>query len=322
MIVQAKRLDNGELVEGIGMDGNFFIKKTKLSRGYNGEPVLPAEHKAIICEIDPKTLNYSFDNGENWYSAVKTERAIDYCETMREGIRMDNFNGGYIKASQEAYDLLVEAGYKNTGKLWNWIGILNDEIIHFNSESAIKEQFIKQFYINNGALSWDKPKQSFTDELIDSFAVNSMEDLDRLPIVEGEEDGMDSDSNDFNSVLCNNKDMDTISIVDDDGKVYEFEKPEFECEIFKIVDSFALGVVYDKRANKPLVQSWDIETGNGTNYLINSCSNLTPIKPKIEVEKVVAYEFCGQGAIESREVIEIEQAYWDKLSKGKQNEKM
>ena len=70
---------------------------------------------------------------------------------------LNNFNGGYIKASQEAYDLLVEAGCKdNTGNFsgkYKYLDILNNIIY----ETNLTMYPSKQFYINNGALSWDEP---------------------------------------------------------------------------------------------------------------------------------------------------------------------
>lgn len=35
----------------------------------------------------------------------------------------------------------------------------------------------------------------------------------------------------------------TISITDEDGKVYEFEKPEFKCELLKVVHGLIIGYV-------------------------------------------------------------------------------
>ena len=70
---------------------------------------------------------------------------------------MDKFNGGYIKASQEAYDLLIELGYTamhdkthpyNSYKKWKYFFINrgNNNLDACNVE--LKDY--KQFYINNG----------------------------------------------------------------------------------------------------------------------------------------------------------------------------
>ena len=61
---------------------------------------------------------------------------------------------------------------------------------------------------------------------------------------EGGSTNMDTNSN--NSKCSDGiSRLETISITAPDGTVYEFEKPEFECELFKCVDNFILGVVYD-----------------------------------------------------------------------------
>ena len=109
-----------------------------------------------------------------------------------------DFNGGYIKASQEAYDLLVETGYTDTtDDDWK-----NDEYFEV-SENIIYcgdiTNSIRQFYINNGTLSWGEPKgQTYTTEnAVDMntyqdhplnmsvpIHINNMEDLNELPIYE------------------------------------------------------------------------------------------------------------------------------------------
>ena len=127
------------------------------------------------------------------------------------------FNGGYIKASQEAYDLLVEAGYKDINDAYKFIdgnkyhfSVANDSFVweyvgrfaFFNIVDG--KATIKQFYINNGALSWDEPIQ-----------ISSMEDLDNLPLA-GEEDIRDT----YYEQLMQeeHEDKNTISIKNDNGK--------------------------------------------------------------------------------------------------------
>ena len=68
LISRADKIDGSGKVEGIGTDGNFLIKRTKLIRGYNGKPILPAQYEAVIHDINPSTLEHSFDDGVNWYS--------------------------------------------------------------------------------------------------------------------------------------------------------------------------------------------------------------------------------------------------------------
>jgi len=72
-----------------------------------------------------------------------------------------NFDGGYIKASQEAYDLLVEAGYE---PLEMWMNCTN--VHYYIQANQINETCkphrldgkYRQFYINKGQLSWDEPR--------------------------------------------------------------------------------------------------------------------------------------------------------------------
>jgi len=73
MIVQAKRLDNGEVIE----DESF------LKRWHEYKNVIFGSEG--LTEIDPKTLKYSFDNGETWHSEDKIQGAISYCNTYEIG---------------------------------------------------------------------------------------------------------------------------------------------------------------------------------------------------------------------------------------------
>jgi len=80
---------------------------------------------------------------------------------------MKNFNGGYIKASQEAFDLLVKL-YKDKSKIQlsfkgNYFVVFQDIFV----VSQNKGGGDRQFYINNGELSWDRPiiKRDFMREV-------------------------------------------------------------------------------------------------------------------------------------------------------------
>ena len=68
--------------------------------------------------------------------------------------------------------------------------------------------------------------------------------------------------------------METISIKDEDGKVYEFEKPRFECELLKVVDGMI--VMYYKTILGTMGAR--ILTSDGTST--DESFSLTPIKPK------------------------------------------
>lgn len=71
-----------------------------------------------------------------------------------------NFNGGYIGASQEAYDLLVKEYVPQKGITQNmihgYLRVSNGMIIDESLQHSVFLE-LKQFYINNGALSWDEP---------------------------------------------------------------------------------------------------------------------------------------------------------------------
>ena len=139
---------------------------------------------------------------------------------------------------------------------------------------------------------------------------NKFVDYD-LNIKKDKEDEQRQSRNNNNSDMDLEKCRETISITAPDGTIYEFEKPEFECELFKCVDNFILGVVYDFRANKPLVQSWDLATGNGSNYLIDNCSNLIPIKKKWYEYPENFPALMIEGATGKWFVIEFEEQYYD-----------
>ena len=84
---------------------------------------------------------------------------------------------------------------------------------------------------------------------------------------------------------------------------------DFDGEILKEVDGYYIGYVMRQPDSRVVSMRWD-NTGQDCN---NYGYNLTPINQDIEVEKVVAYEFSGQGVVESREVTTVTQKYWDKL---------
>jgi hypothetical protein len=83
--------------------------------------------------------------------------------------------------------------------------------------------------------------------------------------------------------------METISIKDGDGKVYEFEKPEFECELLKTFKTdlniiFGIGytIITKNKIPAPYPYIWDMCNGICYDTYDNQLEelNLTPIKPK------------------------------------------
>lgn len=91
--------------------------------------------------------------------------------------KKQDFNDGYIKASQEAYDLLIEAGYPDAS--------IVDLPFHKNYLLVTFDGFIisqnigidlKQFYINNKVLSWDEPKAYISDGTLQEELERDMKD--------------------------------------------------------------------------------------------------------------------------------------------------
>jgi len=295
-----------------------------------------------------------------------------------------NFNGGFIIASQEAYDLLVKL-YEPSGTLFELKGRVRDCLFIDNEnnlsgatkEWCIEKLKLKQFYINNGELSWDEsiqyciehtetqlndgvcskcskdienlmntlPREKINIQLANTLKepqINSMEDLNELPIVQegydfgfsklckkdqetierifdklvGEEDVRNRDSSDnknscsdnihvgvsipdssndmeglkenentsnntsFNDGISNRNDtlQDIISITDDNGKVYEFEKPEFEIlGLFYCNESKMLLGTYKEYDGGMLFNAMWTEKGSCRS---NTKFDLTLIKPK------------------------------------------
>ena len=212
---------------------------------------------------------------------------------------MKNFNGGYIKASLEAYDLLVEAGYSAFNQftsladiIFKYYTIDNDlTIIGTTDDISSMDNFDyseKQFYINNGALSWDEPTQLSATKGLDDLEILGEEMLS-----DGEttiEEIMNSEYKHINDPKHINN---ILSITDKDGKVYEFKKPDFECNLFEIHK----GTIYG-RANET-VSKWQL---NGKHLPPNGYNNynLAPIQKKWYEDEanfpaLVSYNSTDQG---------------------------
>lgn len=86
----------------------------------------------------------------------------------------------------------------------------------------------------------------------------------------------------------------TISIKDENGKEYVFEKPEFECELLKVINEKVIGTIKIKDLDKNIHTTlfyWFLECGtirkfdnfnfiNQDRQYTEDTYNLTPIKPK------------------------------------------
>jgi len=111
-----------------------------------------------------------------------------------------NFNRGWIKASQEAYDLLKKLpqfyksgeGISEKDINIHYCFIVNETSLwKINRKEDVEKSKYKQFYINNGQLSWDEP-----------IEVNSIEDLNNLPTIGEENDKGAGTSTSLNGCDC------------------------------------------------------------------------------------------------------------------------
>jgi len=263
----------------------------------------------IPYEKHNESIEDSFSIDNNFFSRYNPDFQYRLKET-----KPVNFNGGYIKASQEAYDLLRKNGvesahYVSRDRQSKWLFVKDNIIYNVYSEddNVFQTKDYKQFYINNGELSWDEPKEEleapieelyeealcrgekyldFSDDLkayhdhnnSGATQINSMED--ELPTVqEGEEDAITNSR----TAMCHNGDSDSLEdvmeIEDDNGKVYSFEKPEFECELLKVVGKRIVGYVELLETGFIYPIRWGI---NGDVELFTSCDkykyNLNPLK--------------------------------------------
>jgi len=128
--------------------------------------------------------------------------------------KKQDFNNGYIVASEEAYDLLIADGYKpfsfNTKYGKDYFEVGGEALLDVKFQRVVFTSLDKQFYINNGKLSWDEPIQ-----------INSMEDLNGLP-TEGEvflsEPSREIKQDDYVTSYIPTTTK-TLTITDKDGKV-------------------------------------------------------------------------------------------------------
>ena len=71
MLCKAKRLDGSGEVEGY-----YYIDVS----GDNAHRITPYDNSAVDYIINPKTLKFSFDDGESWYSEDDIGNAIRLAE--------------------------------------------------------------------------------------------------------------------------------------------------------------------------------------------------------------------------------------------------
>jgi hypothetical protein len=149
---------------------------------------------------------------------------------------------------------------------------------------------VREMAHNAGKIQLEKFVLEENDLLKGQIQTNSIEDLNELPLTsetQEKEDGNinmvgtcdDVSRNGSNSSLSK---VETLSITDDNGKEYKFEKPEFVCEFLKIVeDDDGIQIKgYIVSAGQVLSIMWRAENGMAyTNYFRNDKYCLNPIKP-------------------------------------------
>ncbi len=182
------------------------------------------------------------------------------------------WNGYYIEASQEVYDKLVKLGYKKTGTfaklkrfVKNYIYINNTSTLSgCTKEWATDRLSLKPFYLVDGEFTEDKPKGE-EDKIINETKKTN----DRRRMEEGKEN--------------------TISITSDDGVIYKFKKPNFDCELLKIVthknpwDTQIVGYVLINSFPEPVCWYFNGECYGTLDKLSNNKVkdyHLIPIEPK------------------------------------------
>lgn len=130
------------------------------------------------------------------------------------------FNNGYIKASDEAYNLLVKLGHKpieGVPRDCDYYYIGRDRIRCCSLEYA-EMSYLTPFYINKGKLSWEE---------------------------EDENSGVFSDSDTTMDNVCTGSAKDTIlSIKDEQGKELKFNTHGYKIKFFEVIENFIHGAIY------------------------------------------------------------------------------
>lgn len=177
------------------------------------------------------------------------------------------WNGYYIKASQEAYDKLVELGYKmpfSYNGATTHISIVNNLACKVSFKYG-KDNY-KPFYLVSGEFTETKEQGKEYIELHGGLDLNDLPTL----VIETRQINRAEDK------------VEIISIADEGGKVYEFEKPEFECELLAIDDSNQIvGLTYPNGQKTLTCFNLQGEAFEIVDELIRwHNKDLAPIKPK------------------------------------------
>jgi len=206
---------------------------------------------------------------------VNDEDIVSFSEETKP-----NFNNGYIKANQE--DITVGKTVYIKGDDEDYHEKIIEEVLNiadkykaFVADDGCRYG-LSSTYINKGQLSWDEPEDYSNDKQI----INMKEYIQANSKGEKEDDDIIYDGEYVSRIssMCSTE-LETISIKSDDGTVYEFEKPKFECELIKVKGDDIIGLVCFHDGRGDIAIWWNKNTG----YVeVNKNSNLclTPIKPK------------------------------------------
>ena len=218
-----------------------------------------------------------------YLDAIPELVADEPVETKSDG----KFNGGYIEAFEnksEIYETIINSGVI-CGATFDWDAgywyIEDNQLKHANIEYLLYFKF-KQFYINNGALSWDESKEIPECENCGEHGVHTDEPHACLSHPDKRVEPTIITQESVNAQLNElDKKANTISIKDDNGKEYKFAKPELECELLKVVKDSLYIIGYVEVENCIYPCQWKVNSGGC--YLNGEWQqqyNLTPIKPE------------------------------------------
>mgnify|MGYP006995583509 CR=1 FL=1 len=212
------------------------------------------------------------------------------------------WNGYYIEASQEAYGLLISDGYTPLGigthKYYEYdFYIIDNSVINGTYRDNIKGEI--PLYIVDGklsAMSQNKPRAfASIEEGLQAIYCNcklsadSTNTADKCVFCGKLRDKSLKRATLIKeaSRLAEEAKPKILSITADDGTVYEFEKPSFECELLKVVDELNSQCIigYTFKNNRVLATKWHIDGCEMFTGTFSQNVDLTPIaKPWYENE--------------------------------------
>ena len=104
-IYRAKRVDNGEYVEGCGVDGNLLIQCTHFASYYR-------EHIASVVEIDTTTIAVHYPDMLVWNSDRLIMSNLNKDLRLFASIRNDGKGGDIVRMESECEDYVAEFNTK------------------------------------------------------------------------------------------------------------------------------------------------------------------------------------------------------------------